>query len=151
MYITHYTIILHVYMYMDRTCTYMYMTLIIHEMLRKTRQVNTTQQKDKATQHNLPKQIFFQEKLAASGGTQTHDHPLSRQHSNYLSYRGSSVGWARIMYIWGSILIPKLLSSMYHIHVQCTCMSFNMDMWWISTCIIVHVEEYKERRASGNM
>ena len=30
-------------------------TVIIHEMLRKTRQGNTTQQKDKATQHNSPK------------------------------------------------------------------------------------------------
>ena len=46
-----------------------YMTLVIHEMLRKTRQGNTTQQKDKATQHNWPKQLFFKEKLAASGGT----------------------------------------------------------------------------------
>ena len=36
--------------------TYIYMSLIIHEMLRKTRQGNTTQQKDKATR---PKQLFL--------------------------------------------------------------------------------------------
>ena len=69
-----------------------YMTLIIHKMFRKTRQGNTTQQKDKARQHDTTerrgkatqhnrktkqhnttrlKQLFFKEKLAASGGTQT--------------------------------------------------------------------------------
>ena len=47
----------------------LFMTLVIHEMLRKTRQGNTTQQKDKATQHNLPKAVIFKKKLAASGGT----------------------------------------------------------------------------------
>ena len=37
--------------------------LIIHEMLReKERQGNTTQQKDKATQHNSPKAVIFQRK-----------------------------------------------------------------------------------------
>ena len=39
--------------------------LIIHEMLRKKeRQGNTTQPKDKATQHNLPKAVIFQRKTA---------------------------------------------------------------------------------------
>ena len=33
------------------------MIFIIHEMLIKTRQGNTTQQKDKATQHNSPKAV----------------------------------------------------------------------------------------------
>ena len=44
------------------------MTSVIHEMLRKTRQGNTTQQKDKATQHNSPKAVIFQRKNSASGG-----------------------------------------------------------------------------------
>ena len=50
----------------------------------------------KAKQHNTtrPKQSFFKEKLAASGGTRTHDHQLSRWCSYQLSYRGSSAGWA---------------------------------------------------------
>ena len=69
--------------------TYMYMTfLIIHEVLRR---------KDKATQHNSPKAVFFKEK-AASGGTRTHDRPLARRRSYQLSYRGNSPGWARITY-----------------------------------------------------
>ena len=51
----------------DINCTsYMciLMILIIHEMLRKTRQGNTTQQKDKATQHNTtrPKKLFSKKK-----------------------------------------------------------------------------------------
>ena len=62
-----------------------YMTSIIHEMLKK-----------KATQHNSPKAVIF---LAASGGTQTHNHLLSRRHSYQLSYRGSSAGWVQITYI----------------------------------------------------
>ena len=75
---------------------YMY-DLIIHEMLRK---------KDKATEHNRktkqhnttrPRQLFFKEKTA-SGGIRTHDRPLARRSSYQLSYRGSSVGWARITY-----------------------------------------------------
>ena len=37
-----------------------------------------TQQKGKATQHNSPETVIFQEKLAASGGTPTHDHQLAR-------------------------------------------------------------------------
>ena len=37
-------------------------------------------------------------KLAASGRTRTHDHQLSRWRSYQLSYRGSSVGWAWILY-----------------------------------------------------
>ena len=36
--------------------------LIIQEMLRSKKQGNTTQQKDKATQHNLPKAVIFQRK-----------------------------------------------------------------------------------------
>ena len=66
---------------------YIYVTLIIiHEMLRKTRQGNKTQQKHNTTH---PKQLFFKDKLAASSGTRTHDHQLSRRHSYQLSYRGS--------------------------------------------------------------
>ena len=80
------------------TCTYMYRTLIIHEMLRKTRQGNTTQQKDTATQHNSSKAVRLAVKLAASGGTRTHYRQLSRRRSYQLSYRGSSAGWARITY-----------------------------------------------------
>ena len=40
----------------------------LHEMLKKTRQGNTTQQKYKATQHNSPKAVIFQRKLAVLGG-----------------------------------------------------------------------------------
>ena len=40
----------------------------------KGKATTTTQQKGKATQHNLPETVIFQEKLAASGGTRTHDH-----------------------------------------------------------------------------
>ena len=47
---------------------------------------------------NLPKTVIFQEKLAASGGTQTHDCQLARRCSYQLSYQGSSAGWARITY-----------------------------------------------------
>ena len=43
--------------------TYIYMALIIHEMLRKMRQGNKTQQKDKATQYNLSKVLIFKETL----------------------------------------------------------------------------------------
>ena len=77
---------------------YMYMTLIIHEMLRKTRQGNTTQQKDKATQHNSPKAVIFQRKLAASGGIFTgkltymyilylHTHTHTQKHTDWLMQR----------------------------------------------------------------
>ena len=66
----------------------------IQEMLRKARQQQ--QHNRKAKQHNAtrPKQSFFKEKLAASGGTRTHDHQLTRRCSYQLSYRGSSAGWA---------------------------------------------------------
>ena len=64
------------------------------------RQGKATQHNRKTKQHNTtrPKQSFFKEKLAASGGTQTHDHLLPRQHSYQLSYQGSSAGWTRITY-----------------------------------------------------
>ena len=66
----------------------------IREMLRKARQQQ--QHNRKAKQHNTtrPKQSFFKEKLAALGGTRTHDHQLARRCSYQLSYRGSSAGWA---------------------------------------------------------
>ena len=66
----------------------------LQEMLRKSRQQQ--QHNRKAKQHNAtrPKQSFFKEKLAASGGTRTHDHQLSRRCSYQLSSRGSSAGWA---------------------------------------------------------
>ena len=62
-------------------------------MLRKARQ---QQHNRKAKQHNTTrlKQSFFNEKLAASGGTQTRDHQLSRRCSYQLSYRGGSAGYA---------------------------------------------------------
>ena len=50
----------------------MHMTLIIHEMFRKTRKGNQTQQKDKVTTQ-LAKQLLFKEKLAVSGGTSAHN------------------------------------------------------------------------------
>ena len=49
----------------------------LQEMLRKARQ-QQQQQKGKATQHNSPETVIFKEKLAASGGTRTHDRQLSR-------------------------------------------------------------------------
>ena len=54
----------------------------LQEMLRKARQ-QQQQHNRKAKQHNKtrPKQSFFKEKLATSGGTRTHDHELSRQYS----------------------------------------------------------------------
>ena len=63
--------------------------LIIHEMLRKKGQA--IQHNRKTKQHNIarPRQLFFKEKLAASGRTRTHDRPLARRHSYQLSYRGS--------------------------------------------------------------
>ena len=67
----------------------------LQEVLRKERQQQ--QHNRKAKQHNTtrPKQSFFEEKLAALGGTRTHDNQLSRLCSYQLRYRGSSVGWAR--------------------------------------------------------
>ena len=50
------------------TCT-LYMTLIIHEMLR---QGNTTQHNRKTKQHNTTHPKQYVSKLAASGGTRTH-------------------------------------------------------------------------------
>ena len=92
----------------------------IHEqslqgMLRKARQ---QQHNRKAKQHNTtcPKQSFFKEKLAASGGTWTHDHQLSRWRSYQLSYQGSSVSWAQsciqitCIYTWS--LRPSICSMM---------------------------------------
>ena len=60
-------------------------------MLRKARQ-QQHKQKGKATQ--LARKLFFKEKLAASGGTPTHDHQLAKRCSYQLRYRGSSPGWA---------------------------------------------------------
>ena len=51
------------------------MTLILE------RKGKETQHNRKTKQHHTtcPKQLFLKEKLAASGGTETYDHPLSRQ------------------------------------------------------------------------
>ena len=51
------------------------MTLIIHEMLIK-RQDKATQHNRKKKQHNIthPKQLFFKEKVAPSGGTYLYVH-----------------------------------------------------------------------------
>ena len=57
-----------------------YMTLVIYEMLRKTRQGNTTQQKDKATQHNLPRAVTFQRKISCLGWDSNPQHSHSRHH-----------------------------------------------------------------------
>ena len=67
----------------------------LREMLIE-RQGKATQHNRKTKQHNTtrPRQLFFKEKIAASGGTRTHDRPLARRRSYQLSYRGSSVGWA---------------------------------------------------------
>ena len=73
----------------------------------------------KAKKHNTTrlKQLFFKEKLAASGGTRTHDQ-LYRRCSYQLSYWGSSACWARTLHtnhlITGEL---KLLVYMYVIHV----------------------------------
>ena len=74
MYTTH-LILLYMYMYMCmHACTW----TTLQEMLRKARQ---QQRNRKSKQHNTtrPKQSFFKEKLAASGGTWTHDHQFSRR------------------------------------------------------------------------
>ena len=77
-----------------RKLKYVYIhDLIIHEMRRK--KDKATQQKDKATQHNLPKAV---KEKTVSGGIRTHDHPLARRCSYQLSYRGSSAGWTQITY-----------------------------------------------------
>ena len=81
------------------TCI-MYMNNHSKRCWKKGKATTTTQQNGKATQHNTtrPKQSFFKEKLAASGGIRTHDHQLSRRCSYQLSYRGSSVGWVWILH-----------------------------------------------------
>ena len=50
------------------------------------RQGKATQHNRRTEQHNTtrPKQLFFKEKLAASGGTRTHDHQLSRKKTQEL-------------------------------------------------------------------
>ena len=47
-------------------------------MRRLERQGKVTQHNGKTKQHDTtrPKQLFFKEKLAASGGTRTYHHPL---------------------------------------------------------------------------
>ena len=57
------------------------------------RQGNNNNRTERQSNRARLKQSF-----AASGGTRTHDHQLSRWHSYQLSYRGSSVGWAWILY-----------------------------------------------------
>ena len=57
----------------------------LQEMLRKTRQQQQHNRKAKQHKTTRPK-IIFLSKLAASGGTQTHDHQLSKQCSYQLSY-----------------------------------------------------------------
>ena len=47
-------------------CIYMYMTLIIHDMLKKTRQVNTTQQKDRETQRNTTQLVHVQRSVVCN-------------------------------------------------------------------------------------
>ena len=49
----------------------------LQEMLRKARQQQQHNRKAKQRNTTHPKQSFFKEKLAASGGTRTHDHQLS--------------------------------------------------------------------------
>ena len=74
---------------LEHTIFYMDMTLIIHEMLRKTRHGNTAQQKDKATQHNSPKAGFFQRKISClrwDSNPRPSAHLLSRQRFYQPSY-----------------------------------------------------------------
>ena len=76
-------------------------------------------EKGKATQHNLPETVIFKEKLAASGGTRTHDHQLARRCSYQLSYRGSSAGWAESC-----------------IHVQSFILSLNSPVYLVCDALV---------------
>ena len=63
-------------LHLSTICVYCFaLWTILQEMLRKARQQQQQQHNRKAKQHNTtrPKQSFFKEKLAASGGTRTHD------------------------------------------------------------------------------
>ena len=89
-----------------------YITLIIHEMLRKKGKAT---QKDKATQHNSLKAVIFQRK-SCLGWDSNPWLPLSRCRSYQLSYRDSSAGWVRITYTMQSNQAPdKQLNS--HVRV----------------------------------
>ena len=75
-------------------CMYGFQRTHTHTHSRTHVNEQSLQERGNAKQHNTtrPKQSFFKEKLATSGG---HDHQLSRQCSYQLSYRGSSAGWAK--------------------------------------------------------
>ena len=85
------------------------LTLIIHEMLRKTRQGNTTQQKDKATQHNSPKAIIFQRKISCLGWDlnprpsictyHTDLHTKHSDHSTHIQYMYNMDGRVHVIHI----------------------------------------------------
>ena len=95
-----------------------HMTLIIHEMLRK--KGKATHHNRKTKQHNkiCPRQLFFKEK-AASGGTRTHDCPLS---SHQLSYRGSSAGLeSHIQYKATKAPQPKHHKPDKHVNSKLVC------------------------------
>ena len=108
----------------------MYMTFIIHEMLR--RQGNTTQQKDKATQLT---QGSFSKKKAASGGTQTHDHSLSRRRSYQLSYRGY---WRRVVVYAVCSNVDIIMYSRWCLDElsEAKCVHVERDMY---TCVVCSV------------
>ena len=57
-----------------------------------------TNKQGKATWHTQGGHFSY-EKLAASGGTRTHDTLHSRQSALPLSYQGSSAGWAQISHL----------------------------------------------------
>ena len=98
-------------MYCNMWCNmYMYMAFNIHEMLRKTKYENTTQQKDKATKHNSPKAVILVSCLRWD------NHPLSRRLSYQLSYRG-----------WTSKCTMKYLLSNTTVHTSAYSRFFNPD------------------------
>ena len=75
------------------------LNLIIHEMLRKTRQGNTTQPTERQSNTILVYSPKAERKIDASGGNSNHHMGLKPFTMPYqLSYQGSSVDWAQITY-----------------------------------------------------
>ena len=93
---------------------------ILQEMLRKARQQRRRNRK--AKQHNTtrPKQLFFQEKLAPSGGTRTHDHHVHTwRHNVHVHVLGLDTGCVgRVGIPWRSLIHNPQLFYSY--------------MWWLS-------------------
>ena len=107
------------------TVKYMYtLAFIIHEMLRKERQGNTTQQKDKATQHNSPKTVIFQRKKLPWVGLKptTKASLLPTKLPRQLSWLGSSHIYNTKHVYTCSILLVKLPHSITAINHTPTIM-----------------------------